>query len=491
MLAAENISKSFGGAAALRGVSVQFAPGEVVALVGENGAGKSTLLKVLAAVVGSDGGTATIDGTLYAPRSQLDAERAGVALVFQEQNVNRALTIAENIMLGRLRDFRRFGLIDWTALNRAAQAILDRIGAEFTVRDDMATLDLGQMKTIEVARALALEPRFIFFDESTAFLNHAEATRLMAVISELRRQGIGIGFVSHHLQEVFGIADRIVVLKDGRLVGAHPVAEMTEARLYEMMVGRDMVGGLFPPGASTMSGVPVVALRDVTTETAGPISLELQAGGIVGIGGLKGSGGEAIIAALSGSEQVFSGQMLRNGRPHTPRQPRDAWRAGIATLPGDRTGEGVITEFSVLENLTLAASPRRAAGFADRPAMRRIAAKQIASLGIKTQSLDATVNSLSGGNMQKVVLGKCLAAAPEVLLLNNPTRGVDIGAKAEIYRVIRKLADAGMTVLMVTEDLPELLGLSDRIIITRRGRISHEFPDGARPSEEDAVKWMM
>ena len=491
MLAAENISKSFGGAVALRGVSVQFALGEVVALVGENGAGKSTLLKVLAAVVGRDGGLATIDGTPYAPRSQLDAERAGVALVFQEQNVNRALTIAENIMLGRLRNFRRFGLIDWTELNRAAQAILDRIGAEFTVKDDIATLDLGQMKTIEVARALALEPRFIFFDESTAFLNRAEAARLMLVIGELRRQGIGIGFVSHHLQEVFGIADRIVVLKDGALVGAHPVAEMTDARLYEMMVGRGMVGGLFPPGAAAMDGVPVLALRNVTTETAGPISLDLQAGGIIGIGGLKGSGGEAVIAALSGAEQILSGQMLRNGRPHAPRQPRDAWRAGIATLPGDRTGEGAITDFSVLENLTLAARPRRTAGLSDRPAMRRTAAEQIASLGIKTQSLDAPVSSLSGGNMQKVVLGKCLAAAPDVLLLNNPTRGVDIGAKAEIYRVIRKLADAGMTVLMVTEDLPELLGLSDRIVITRRGKISHEFPSGARPSEKDVVKWMM
>lgn len=491
MLAAENISKSFGGAVALRGVSVQFAPGEVVALVGENGAGKSTLLKVLAAVVGRDGGKATIDGIPYAPRNQLEAERAGVALVFQEQNVNRALTIAENIMLGRLRDFRRFGLIDWTSLNRAAQTILDRIGAEFSVKDEMAALDLGQMKTIEVARALALEPKFVFFDESTAFLNHSEATRLMAVIAELRRQGIGIGFVSHHLQEVFGVADRIVVLKDGGLVGALPAAEMTEERLYEMMVGRDMVGGLFPPRSSASAGAPVMALHGVTTQTAGPISLDLQAGRIVGIGGLKGSGGEAVIAALSGSEQIGSGQMLHHGHPHAPRQPHDAWRAGIATLPGDRTGEGAITDFSVLENLTLAARPRRAAGLTDRSAMRRIAGEQIAALGIKTQGQDAPVGSLSGGNMQKVVLGKCLAAAPQVLLLNNPTRGVDIGAKAEIYRVIRKLAEDGMTVLMVTEDLPELLGLSDQILITRRGQISHAFPFCARPSEEDVVKWMM
>ncbi|MGV8987265.1 MAG: sugar ABC transporter ATP-binding protein [Cypionkella sp.] len=491
MLAAENISKSFGGALALRDVSVQFPRGEVVALVGENGAGKSTLLKVLAAVVERDGGTADIDGRPYTPRNQHEAERAGVALVFQEQNVNRALTIAENVMLGRLRDFRRFGLIDWKALNGAAQAILDRIGAEFAVSDDIAMLDLGQMKTIEVARALALEPRFIFFDESTAFLNRAEAARLMRVVAELRRQGIGIGFVSHHLQEVFEIADRIVVLKDGELVGTYPVAEMTEPRLYELMVGRDMVGGLFPPGADTSSDDLVLALRDVTTSGAGPISLDLRAGAVVGLGGLKGSGGEAVIAALSGAEQIWSGQMLHNGKPHAPRQPKDAWRAGIAMLPGDRTGEGVITDFSVLENLTLAASPRRAGWIADRPAMRRMAAAQVAALGIKTQSLATPVGSLSGGNMQKVALGKCLAAAPGVLLLNNPTRGVDIGAKAEIYRVIRALANSGMAVLMVTEDLPELLGMSDRIVITRRGRISHEFANGARPSEEDVVKWMM
>jgi len=491
MLAAENISKSFGGACALRGVSVRFSPGEVVALVGENGAGKSTLLKVLAAVVGRDSGTARIDGRPYAPRNQHEAERAGVALVFQEQNVNHALTIAENVMLGRLRDFRRFGLIDWAALNRAAQDILDRIGAEFSVSDDIAMLDLGQIKTIEVARALALSPRFIFFDESTAFLNHAEAARLMRVIAELRRQGISIGFVSHHLQEVFEIADRIVVLKDGALVGTYPAAEMTEPRLYELMVGRDMVGGLFPLGAGATSGDPIMALRDVTTSGAGPISLDLRAGAVVGIGGLKGSGGEAVIAALSGTEPVLSGQMLHHGQPHAPRQPRDAWRAGIATLPGDRTGEGVITDFSVLENLTLAACPRRAGWISDRPAMRRMATAQVAALGIKTQSLAAPVGSLSGGNMQKVVLGKCLAAAPEVLLLNNPTRGVDIGAKAEIYRVIRTMANAGMAVLMVTEDLPELLGMSDRIVITRRGRISQEFASGARPSEEDVVKWMM
>jgi ABC-type sugar transport system ATPase subunit len=209
------------------------------------------------------------------------------------------------------------------------------------------------------------------------------------------------------------------------------------------------------------------------------------------VGGLKGSGGEALIAALVGAEPVVQGTMQLSERPHAPRQPCDAWAAGIAALPGDRTGEGVITDFSVLENLTLATRPRRGGIFVDAAAARRMATEQVGALGVKAAGLDAPVGSLSGGNMQKVVLGKCLAAAPKVLLLNNPTRGVDVGAKSEIYRVIRRLADAGTAVLMVTEDLPELLGLSDRIVVTRAGRIAQSFERDQRPTEEEVVRWMM
>jgi ABC-type sugar transport system ATPase subunit len=326
MLVADSIDKSFGGSRALRGVSVSFAPGEVVALVGENGAGKSTLLKVLAAVVPRDGGHATLNGRPYDPRHQRDAEAQGVSLVFQELNVNRSLSIAENVMLGRLRDFRRFGLIDWRRLHREAQAILDRIGAEFSVRDDVTRLDLGQVKTVEVARALATNPRFVFFDESTAFLSHAEASRLMHVIRELRSQGIGVAFVSHHLQEVFEIADRLVVLKDGALVGDYVAAEMTEARLHRLMVGRELAGGLFPARAAGGPGPVAASLEDVRTRSGlGPVSLELRRGEILGVGGIKGSGGDALIAALAGAAPIAAGAMRRAGAPHAPREPRDAW----------------------------------------------------------------------------------------------------------------------------------------------------------------------
>lgn len=492
MLSARHIDKSFGASHALRGVSADFHPGEVVALVGENGAGKSTLLKVLAAVYPRSGGEATLDGARYAPQTQREAEGAGVALVFQELNVNRSLSIAENVMLGHLRDYSRYGLIDWKRLNADAQAILDRIGADFGVTDDITRMDLGQIKTIEVARALATGPRFIFFDESTAFLNHGEAVRLMAVIRELKAQGIGIAFVSHHMHEVFEISDRLIVLKDGALVGDWPTAEMTEDRLAELMVGREMVGGLFPPRGERPQGAARIELRGlVTASGVGPVDLSVAGGEILGIGGLKGSGGDAVLAAIAGAEAVTAGQMLLDGQPYRPASPAAAWAARVALLPGDRTGEGVIPEFSVLENLSLAERPVRGFGFSDHARMASMAKDQIASLGIKTANAEAPVSSLSGGNMQKVVLGKCLATAPGLLLLNNPTRGVDIGAKAEIYRVIRRLAAEGLAVLMVTEDLPELLGLSDRVIVTRKGRVSQVFGRDAHPNEEEVVKWMM
>lgn len=476
----------------MREVSVDFRPGEVVALVGENGAGKSTLLKVLAAVIRRSAGEATLDGQPYFPLNQRQAEETGVALVFQELNVNRSLTIAENVMLGRLRHYRRFGLIDWSRLKREAQATLERIGVDFTVNDDIDRLDLGQVKSIEVARALATSPRFIFFDESTAFLNRNEAARLMNVIRELKSQNIGIAVVSHHMGEVFEMADRLVVLKDGALVGEWPASEMDSDRLAELMVGREMVGGLFPARASVPAGAERIEMKNVVTSSGvGPVNLALASGEILGIGGLKGSGGESILAALAGDERLKSGSIRLDGQTYRPAHPGDAWSARVASLPGDRTGEGVITEFSVMENITLAERPRRAGGFLDRRRMLELTKEQINLLGIKTAGHEASVGSLSGGNMQKVLLGKCLSTAPGLLLLNNPTRGVDIGAKAEIYRVIRRLSEEGLAVLMVTEDLHELLGLSDRILIARDGQISQSFDRDAHPNEEEVIKWMV
>ena len=492
LLSAVDISKRFGASVALDRVSADFAAGEVHALVGENGAGKSTLLKVLAAVVPQDGGEARLDGRPYRPRNLHDAERRGVALVFQELNVNAALGIAENVMLGRLSDYSRLGLLDGRRLRRDAQTVLDQIGADISVRQDIARLDLGQRKIVEVARALAARPRVVFFDESTAFLNNREVQRLLAVIRELRDQGFAIAFVSHYLGEVYDIADRLTVLKDGRRVGCFRAAEVPEARLHELMVGRELKGGLFParlpPAANDQ---PRLAIRGLTTRSGiGPIDLAVPAGRILGIGGLKGSGGDAILNALVGADPVVGGTVALDGRPFRPRQPATAWAAGIAYLPGDRTGEGLIPGFAVEENLTLAARPARH-GFNDGRTGRRMAGDLVKLLQIKTADLSASTQSLSGGNMQKVVLGKCLGVRPRVLLLNNPTRGVDIGAKTEIYRVLRHLAGEGLSIVMVTEDLTELIGLADQILVTRRGQVAKTYPAGEEPAEEDVVQWMM
>ncbi|MBB3237294.1 sugar ABC transporter ATP-binding protein [Phyllobacterium endophyticum] len=493
MLRATDISKKFGASQALRSVSVEFNRGEVVSLVGENGAGKSTLLKMLAAVFPWDEGRAVMDGKIYAPTSLIDAERQGVALVFQELNVNKSLSIAENVMLGRLRDYRKFGFVNWSRLHRDAQEILDRLEAGISVSDDVTTLDLGKLKTIEVARALAANPQFIFFDESTAFLNNQEARRLLKVIWNLRAQDLGVAFVSHHLNEVFEISDRLIVLKDGALVGSFPAEEMTESHLHELMVGRDLAGGLFPVARKIIpAGKPSFAAREISAASgAGPFTFEVPEGAILGIGGLKGSGGDALLQLVMGTEGIMAGNMSFLGAEYRPANPRAAWRNGIAYVPGDRAGEGLIPEFAIAENLTLAVRPNHAWGLNDRSTGKAIAQDMVDRLRIKISNLSAATSSLSGGNMQKVVLGKCLATQPKMLLLNNPTRGVDVGAKAEIYRLIRELADQGMTILMVTEDLSELIGMADQIIVTRRGAISKTFEPGARPSEEEVVKWMM
>ena len=490
-LVATDISKRYGGTVALDRVSFDVGAGEVHALVGENGAGKSTLLKVLAAVEPRDDGTAELDGKPFAPRSLRQAEAAGVAHVFQELNVNRSLGIAENVFLGHLADFRRFGLLDAKRLRTEAQTVLDELGAGISVDRDIDTLDLGQLKIVEVGRALAIRPKIIFFDESTAFLSNREVRMLLEVIDRLRAQGIGIAFVSHHLNEVFEIGDRLTVLKDGQRVGTYAVADITETGLHEAMVGRGVGDDLFPPAGNRNGDAAALEITGLRTDGGvGPIDLTVNRGRIVGIGGLKGSGGDGILAALIGTNRIAAGNIRLSGEAYRPRGPAAAWANGVAYLPGDRTGEGLIPEFAVGENLTLAIRPGRW-GFADRRQEAALSSAAIDKLRIKTPSADTPCTSLSGGNMQKVVLGKCLAGQPALLLLNNPTRGVDIGAKAEIYRVIRRLADDGVAVLMVSEDLPELLGLSDQVLITKRGKVAKVFPEYDNPSEEEAVRWML
>lgn len=489
-LVASGIEKRYGSTHALRGVSITLAAGEVHALVGENGAGKSTLLKVLGGVERATQGTMELDGHPYAPPHTRDAESRGIAMVFQEVTINPSLSVAENIYIDRLRRFTRFGILDRANLERQAQEVLDSFSAGISVRTDIARLDQGKWKCIEIARALSLRPKVLFLDEATAFLNHKEVDAVLASIRALKRSGLTVAFVSHHLSEVSEVADRLTILKDGQWVGDFVTGELTLDEIHTRMVGRDLAGQLFP--ARRPHGVRASALeldQVGSGQQLRGISIDILAGEILGVAGLKGSGGEGLLEAIVGEKALNCGAMRLEGRPFHPNQPADAWAFGIAYVPGDRTGEGLITEFSVADNLVMARPPRKSIFF-DRKQALALAAELVNRLRIKTATLSNPCKSLSGGNLQKVVLGKCIAVRPRVLLLNNPTRGVDIGARIEIYRAIRELADEGLAVVIVSDDLPELIGLSERLIVMRSGEMQYEFPADHSPTEDDVVRHM-
>jgi ABC-type sugar transport system ATPase subunit len=492
-LTAQDICKRYGSTVALDHVPLVLRPGEVHALVGENGAGKSTLLKIAAGAELPDSGALALDGVPYRPHSLREAQRRGVALVFQEVTINTSLTVAENIFIDRLRDFANgIGLVDRGRLERRAQEILDSLDAGISVRENLAALDLGKWKCIEIARALSYEPSVLLLDEATAFLNLQEVRAVLAAMDRLRRQGLTIGFVSHHLDEVLEVADRMSILKDGRYVGTFATNEVTIETIQSRMVGRELSASLYPARKATVAAPePLLSLEGVAAEPDfGPASLTVSRGEVLGVGGLKGAGGECLLSLIAGDRTATHGIMRLDGKPYRPRAPVDAWQAGIAYLPGDRTAEGLLLDFSVLDNLVLSAQPHRGPFF-DRAAAMDLSRRLIQQIRIKASTPSVRCGDLSGGNLQKVVLGKCLAPRPRLLLLDNPTRGVDVGARAEIYRVIRALADDGMAVLLLSQDLPELLGLSDRIVIMRRGGIAGLFLAETQPTEADVIRQMV
>jgi ribose transport system ATP-binding protein len=489
-LVAEHINKRFGNTVALRDVSIALAPNEVHALVGENGAGKSTLLRILAGAEQPDEGAMRLADAPYAPHDTREAERRGVALVHQEITINPSLTVAENIFIDRLGRFTRCGFMQRKALERAAQQVLDSFDAGIQVSAALGRLDLGQWKCIEIARALSHEPRILFLDEATAFLGHREVDALLKAIHTLKARGLSVAFVSHHLSEVTEVADRLTILKDGKLAGSANVADIAPAEIHARMVGRDISGHVFPPKAQRPPASVVLGVQGVSVAgRLDDVRLDVHGGEIVGLAGLKGSGGEALLELAIGVLAPQRGTLALGASAYAPKHPGAAWRAGVAYLPGDRTGEGLIADFSVLDNVVMAKPPRRLGWFNAREAHRN-ASGLGARLKIKAAHPDVACRTLSGGNLQKVVLAKCLHVAPRLLLLNNPTRGVDIGARIEIYRVIRALAEEGVAVLLVSDDLPELIGLSDRLAVMRAGRIEHTFTAGDAPDETTIVRHM-
>jgi ABC-type sugar transport system ATPase subunit len=489
-IVATNISRAYGNTKALADVSITLRGGAIHALVGENGAGKSTLLKILGGTERPDAGAITIDGEPYAPQSLNEAISCGIGLVFQEITINPSLTVAENVFAGQLRRFRRGGLLTEKTLAGKAQELLDSFSANISVRRPLSSLDLGQWKCIEIARALSTRPQAVFFDESTAFLNHREVEVVLNAFRALKAQGLTVAFVSHHLAEVGAVADRLTILKDGRKVGDFEAGELDREQIQSRMVGRDMSEGMYPPRAERLDGPPALTLTNVAAiPRLAPLSLTLREGEIVGVAGLKGAGGERLLEIVAGVERPSGGEIRIGPLLGAARAPSESWAKGVAYLPGDRAAEGLIAGASVLDNLVMARPPRQGPWF-DRRRALELATEMIRRLRIKTSSAKDPTSSLSGGNLQKLVLGKCLAANPRILLLNNPTRGVDVGARFEIYRSLRESAMKGLAMLVVSEDLNELIGLTDRILVMRAGVVAAEIDDPSSASEDALIRHM-
>ncbi len=481
------VVKSFYGVTVLHGVDLACAAGEVHAIVGENGAGKSTLMKVLAGVHRPDAGTVAIDGEPVELHHPLDAQHHGVAIIYQEFNLLPDRTVAQNVFLGR-EPVRR-GMVDARRMERDADALLERLGAGGTIRagQTVRELSIAEQQTVEIAKALSLDARILVMDEPTAALSPAEAEGLLERVAALKAEGIAVLYISHRLREVFAIADRITVLKDGAKVAEVAPSEVTSGELVGMMVGRELDDWFPPRGEPGDLGDVRLAVRGGANAKLADVDLEVRAGEIVGLAGLQGSGRTELARALFGVEPFTAGQVEVGGRPVRIRSPRHAIRERMGFITEDRKVEGLVPVASVTDNTllgwrALSAKVRRRRGIEEAVKVSEL----LDSLELHAASLDQEVRYLSGGNQQKVVLGKWLATQPDVLIFDEPTRGIDVGAKAGIHQLMRDLARGGKAVLMISSELPEVLGMSDRVVVLRGGRIAGELPAGA--SEEEVIR---
>jgi ABC-type sugar transport system ATPase subunit len=481
VLAAEGLAKRFGNTIALDNVDFDVARGEVHALVGENGAGKSTLIKILAGAFPPDAGTVTIGGAGY--RSDpLHARLAGVRTIYQDRTLVAALSVAENILLGDLP--RRHGMVDWEAVTATARTALADLAPHIDPSALVATLRPADRQLVEIARALVGRAAVLIFDEPTATLSAPECDQLLKLIRRLAANGLAIVYVSHHLDEVHEIADRITVLRDGRRVGTWTTAQLTPAEVVAAMVG-ETVEVPFGAEEAAAAKAPLLEIRGLERRGfAGTIDIDVGVGEVVGITGAAGTGRTQILEILFGVRKPLRGIVRLAGRELQIRHPADAIAAGVVLVPEDRMQQGLIGTLDVAENVAFAALQERRAPLVDRRAEASLARRFIADLSIRASGPRAAITSLSGGNQQKVVIGKWLAVEARVLLFDEPTAGIDIGAKAEVHALMRKLAAEGKAIVVVSSDLPELEQVADRVIVLRRDGSARHF---ARPLRHDEL----
>ena len=472
-LVLNNVTKVYPGVVALQNVNLSIRGGEVVGLIGENGAGKSTLMKVLGGAIVPEGGTISVDGDVRTALTPAAATAHGIGFVHQELNPFTNLDVAGNVLLGREKTGGIFRFLDRAAMNREVAPILEMLGARFGPKDSVATLSLADQQLLEIARALSLNARLVILDEPTSSLTLSETQRLLEVIAHLKSQGVAILFISHRLAEIEDSADRVVVLRDGHNVGELTGDLINKNEMVRRMIGRDVEQ--FYEKHDHAAKAPVLELKGVST-TAYPtqkVDLTVRAGEILGLAGLVGAGRTELALSAFGVDPRLSGEVVLNGTPLPAGSVAAAISAGMCLVPENRKEQGLFLDFSIANNIALPNLPRLSrAGFVNHAAEIALATESQERLAIKAPSLNRAVAELSGGNQQKVVLAKWLAMNPKLVIFDEPTRGIDVGAKAEVYHLMQELAAAGVGILMISSDMEEVIGISDRVAVMRQGEIS-------------------
>ncbi|MBV9290492.1 MAG: sugar ABC transporter ATP-binding protein [Hyphomicrobiales bacterium] len=475
-----DIDKRFQGVKALSAASLEVAPGEIMALVGQNGAGKSTLIKVLTGAYRRDNGTILFGGRPIDFASPQEAQRGGISTIYQEINLVPFRSVAENIFLGRER--RRYGLLDWRRMNAEAHDLLTRFNVDIDVRRPLMDYSTAIQQMVAIARAVSFEARLVIMDEPTSSLDEREVAVLFDVMRRLRAQGVAVVFISHRLDELYEVCDRVTVMRDGRTVSTSAMAEVDKLHLVAAMLGRDLetvrshATGFSATNAK--AGVEVLAAEGLKIGLkVRDARIEVRAGEIVGLAGLLGSGRTETARAVFGADPADAGTIRILGKPVAPKEPKEAIALGVGYCSEDRKADGIVPDMSVRENITLAILPRLAAmGVVDERRQREIVELFMKRLAVKAASAEQKIRELSGGNQQKVLLARWLCADPKLLILDEPTRGIDVGAKAEIQRLIRELADQGLGVLMISSELEEITEGADRVFVLSDGRTVADLP---------------
>ena len=475
MIEMTGISKAFNGNTVLNNVEFEIAPGEIHALMGENGAGKSTLMKILTGIYTRDSGEIKIKGNPVEFKNPKEAEQAGIAVIHQELNILPDLTVAENLFLGNEKTFGKSGILKTKEMNKAAKEVLLNLGLDVDVKTTARNLSVGKQQIVEIAKAISSNADVIIMDEPTAALTDREIETLFETIRALQAKGVSFVYISHRMEEIFAICDRITILRDGSYVGVRNVKETTFDEIVQMMVGREL-GGRFPDRTSKIGEVKLVAKNLTRKGFFEDVSFELRKGEILGVAGLMGAGRTEVVQSLFGYKKLDSGELILDGKQVKISTPLDAIKLGFGFVTEDRKSEGLILDFSVKENLGITNFNKISKnGVVNNQKEKSLYDSMVKRLGVRTSGPDQTVKSLSGGNQQKIVIAKWLGIEPDILILDEPTRGVDVGAKKEIYSIVNTLAENGVSIIMISSELPEIIGMVDRVLVMHEGKITGEI----------------